>query len=190
MRGFTLVELIASIVIIALLAALATPSFIAIMRDRRVTQVGVSIADAYREGRSRSLARGIAVLVRWSSDGAGKGKIELRETVVLPPGQGPTKACHTADWSNVSTDSRGFAVQNFSVNIYELASVKLITEGGLDTPFGEICFSPDGRAHVRYADNAAFTPLTGVPRFEVTNTRTQLKRTVYVAPNGVARLAL
>jgi type II secretory pathway pseudopilin PulG len=184
------VELIASIVIIALLAALATPSFIAMMRDRRVAQVGVALADTYREARSRSLARGIAVAVRWQSDGAGKGTISIRETIVLPPGQGTTKACHTADWSSGSADTREVAIQNFAVSPFELASIQLFSEAGAGSPFGETCFAPDGRTHVRYSDAGVFLPLTGVPRFEVTNTRTQLKRTVYLPPNGVARVAL
>lgn len=182
--------MLAAIVIIALLAALATPSFIAMMRDRRVTQVGISLADTYREARSRALARGIAVAVRWKSDGSGKGTIEIREALVLLPGQGVTKSCHTADWSTGSADTRMVTLQSFASSIYELADIKLFTQAGLDSPFGETCFAPDGRTLVRYSDGAAFEPLAGVPHFEVLNTQTNFKRIVHLPPNGVARLSL
>lgn len=190
MRGFTLVELLAAIVIIALLAALATPSFIRIMRDRRVTQVGISIADTYREARSRALARGIAVAVRWQSTGGGKGKLEMRETLVLPPGQGITKSCHTADFGPSSADTRRVSLHDFNASIYELAVMKLVTESGSDSQFGETCFAPDGRTWIRYADGAVFLQQTGVPRFEVVNSQTNNTRVVFLPPNGIARLAL
>jgi prepilin-type N-terminal cleavage/methylation domain-containing protein len=189
-RGFTLVELLAAIAIIAVLASLATPSFLAIIRDRRVTQVGILTADSYREARTRSLARGIAVAVRWQSNGAGKGTLEIREAVVFAPGQGTTKGCLTADWSSASADTRRVSAQDFAASVYELASIQLMTEASAASAFGETCFTPDGRAYVRYADNGAFVAQTGVPRFEVLNTRTNLKRIVYLPPNGVARLAL
>jgi type II secretory pathway pseudopilin PulG len=182
--------MLAVIVIIGLLATLATPSFIAMMRDRRVTQVGVMMADTYREARTRSLARGLAVAVRWQSDGNGKGTLEIREAIMLLPGLGKPAVCHTADWSTASADTRRVSVHNYASSIYELAGIKLVTEGGVDTPFGEMCFAPEGRTYVRYSDNGVFTALTGVPHFEIINTSTQLKRTVYLPPNGVARLAL
>ena len=182
-------ELLAAIVIIALLAALATPSFIAIMRDRRVTQVAVSLADTYREARSRSLARGIAVAVLWQSDGAGKGTIEIREAIVPVPGMGTARSCHTADWTTASIDTRMVTRQSFASTIYELAGIKLLSEGGLESPVGQICFA-DGRAYARYSDSGVFASLAGVPRFVVTNTRTNVERTVFLPPNGVARLAL
>jgi type IV fimbrial biogenesis protein FimT len=51
----------------------------------------------------------------------------------------------------------------------------------------ELCFSPRGRTFLRAGD--AFTELAGVPRFTVTNSGTGLERTVFLPPNGVARLA-
>lgn len=188
-RGFTLVELLAAIVLIAVLAAIATPSFIAIMRDRRVTQVAVTIGDTYREARSRSLARGIAVAVLWQSDGAGKGTLQVRETVVLPPGQGLPKGCHNADWSDLSLDTRMVSKQNYASSQFELAAIKAKGESGADAPVAQICFA-GGRSYVRYGDAGTFASLKGVPRFEVLNTRTNYARTVFVPPNGVARLAL
>ncbi len=47
-----------------------------------------------------------------------------------------------------------------------------------------------GRTFVRYDASTGFAPLLGAPRVNVTNTRTGLLRSVFVPPNGVARLGL
>lgn len=188
-RGFTLVELLAAIVIIGLLTALATPSFIAMMRDRRVASAAVILADTYREARTRALARGNAVLVRWTATGNGKGTLETRETMVQPVTLGPSKSCTGADWTAGSADTRAVYTLNFASSTYELASIQLVTDGGADTGLGEMCFSPDGRTWIRYA-NGPFSPLTGVPRYDVDNKSNGFRRQVFLPPNGVARVGL
>ena len=189
-RGFTLVELLAAIVIIGLLATLATPSFIAMMRDRRVATAGVIVADLYREARTRSLARGNAVIVRWTPAAGGKGTLEMRETIILPGGVGVVRSCNNADWSVLSADTRAVRTVSFIGTTYELVDMKLVTEAGVDATFGETCFAPDGRTYVRYIANDAFAPLVGVPRYNIDNKNTGFKRQVFLPPNGVARMAL
>lgn len=188
-RGFTLVELLAAIVIIGLLTALATPSFIAMMRDRRVARAAVILADTYREARTRAMARSNAVLVRWTATGDGKGTLETRETLVQPLTLGPSRGCNTANWAAVSTDTREVYNFNFAGSTYELAEIQLVTEGAADVGFGEMCFSPEGRTWIRYA-NGPFTQLTGVPRYSVVNKKSGFKREVFLPPNGVARVGL
>lgn len=188
-RGFTLVELLAAIVIIALLAALATPSFVAMIRDRRVVRSGLFLIDSYREGRTRALSRGVAVLLRWRADGNGRGAMTMRE-VIVSTGNGVPKGCVTADWSDGSADTREVSKYNFAGSTYELADMKLFSTTGAESSVGDVCYSPDGQAYVRYSDNGAMTPLTGVLRYDITNTRTSFKRVVFVPPNGVARYQL
>ncbi|MBK8256043.1 MAG: type II secretion system protein GspH [Polyangiaceae bacterium] len=185
-----MVEMLAAIVIIALLAALATPSFIAMMRDRRVVRAGLQIAETFREARMRSLARGVAVTVQWDGAASAKGVLKTREALIVAAGQGLTKSCLTADWSAASTDTRPLSVHNFEQGIYELAQLKLVDMGGSDQTFGEICFAPDGTAHVRFSNAGPFVPLTGVPSFKVKNTKTNVERIVFVPPDGIARFAL
>ena len=189
-RGFTLVEILAAIVIIGLLTALATPSFIAMMRDRRVARAAAILADTYREARARSLARCNAVLVRWTATGNGKGTLETRETLVQPVALGPTRGCNTADWTAASVDTRAAYNFDFAGSTYELAAIKLVTEGGADTAVGETCFSPDGRTWVRYVANGPFSQQTGVPHYDVDNKSNGFKRQVFLPPNGVARMGL
>lgn len=188
-RGFTLVELLTAIVIIALLAALATPSFISMIRDRRVVRSGLFLIDSYREGRTRALSRGVAVLLRWRADGNGRGAMTMRE-VIVASGTGVPKGCSTADWSDGSADTREVSKYTFTSAVYELAEMKLFSTAGVETTLGDVCYSPDGQAYVRYADNDTMTPLTGVLRYDIRNTRTSFKRVVFVPPNGVARYQL
>jgi type IV fimbrial biogenesis protein FimT len=185
-----MVEMLAAIMIIAVLAALATPSFIAIIRDRRVVRAGLYLADSYREARTRALSRGNSTLVRWRSDGAGKGTVEMYETIVSTTSASVPKACNTADWSIGSSDTRVISIYDFAGTTYELANMKLFSEQGAETAIADICFAPDGRSFVRYTDSGAMSPLTGVLHYDVVNTRTNFRRVVFVPPNGVARLQL
>ncbi len=189
-RGYTLVELLTAIMIIALLAALATPSFIAMIRDRRVVRAGLFMIDTYREARTRALSRGIAVQVRWRADGAGRGAVQMREAVVAAAGAGAAKGCTKADWSDGSIETREVTKYEFQGVTYELANMKLFAADGVESQTGNVCFAPDGQAWVRYADSGGWTKLTGVLRYDVTNTRTNFKRIVFVPPNGIARYQL
>jgi Tfp pilus assembly protein FimT len=185
-------ELLASIVIIAVLAALATPSFIAMIRDRRVVRAGIQLADVYREARTRALSRGNAVIVRWQAGVGSKGLVEMRESVIAAAGAGTAAGCRTSatQWANGSATTREVKAFGFPGNTYELAQIKLFSEANAEAAFGEVCFAADGKTYVRYVDNAVFTQLKGVPHYEVINTQTTVKRLVYVPPNGVARLQL
>jgi type IV fimbrial biogenesis protein FimT len=74
--------------------------------------------------------------------------------------------------------------------LYELVGLTFLDEGGNAQSFAEMCFSARGRTFVRYVEGGAFEPVDGVPRVNVMNTRTTLVRTVFIPPNGVARMAL
>jgi type IV fimbrial biogenesis protein FimT len=184
------VELLAAIVIIALLAALATPSFIAMIRDRRVVRAGLFIIDTHRESRTRALSRGVAVLVRWRADGTGRGAVQMREAIIVAAGTGAAKGCTKADWSDGSAETREVTKLDFATTAYELAQMKLFSTDGVESQIGDVCYAPDGQAWVRYSDNGGWTQLTGVLRYDITNTRTNFKRVVFIPPNGVARYQL
>ncbi|MCC6552918.1 MAG: prepilin-type N-terminal cleavage/methylation domain-containing protein [Polyangiaceae bacterium] len=186
-RGFTLAELLTAVIIIGALAAAASPMFIHVARDRRVARAAGEIAGLYSSARARALGRGNAVMVRWA--GAVQ-KIEVREALLADPAR-PALApsCLGVDWEDPA-ESRPVADFRAGVDPYELAAVELLDESGGAQGDAELCFTPRGRAFVRYAVPGAFAPMTGVLRLRVRNTRTGLERAVLVPANGAARVLL
>src|SRR5688572_14870591 len=63
-RGFTLIELCAVVLIITVFAAVAIPTAVSQLRDRRMQEAARRIGMVYRQARLRALGRGSAVLVR------------------------------------------------------------------------------------------------------------------------------
>jgi len=194
-RGFTLVELLAVVAVISVLAAISAPALVSVMRDRRVNRSALAIGEMYRLARSRALGRGAAVLVRWNVTGgsASNGLVEMREAVVsVATNPVPSSSCLTTDWANVDQWHRISQFETSS-GLYELAGVKMFDDAAAEQSVGDICFSPRGRAFVRYATAGSFTPLLGVPHFEIRNTSNVSSvppRRVFIPPSGVARIQL
>ncbi len=187
-------EMLAVVAMIGAMAALAAPQFINLMRDRRVNRAAMAVAELYRSARTRALGRGAAVIVRWNATGgvAGTGIVEVREAIVKGAGGPlPATSCLTTDWT-AADSSKPIGDFDLSGKTYELAAVSFFqsTTGGSAVPFSEICFSPRGRTWMRLAAAGSFAPLADVPRFEVKNTQTTVVRSVFIPPNGAARLAL
>ncbi len=59
-QGFTIVELMVVVTIIAVISALVLPSMVQVVRERHAQQAAISVLDIARETRSRAMYRGVA----------------------------------------------------------------------------------------------------------------------------------
>jgi type IV fimbrial biogenesis protein FimT len=203
-RGFSLIELIVVVIIISVLAVLAIPAITQRMRDRRTHEAAQLVANLYRDARMRSMGRGAAMLVRYSS--AGDGTFQLREgrrgAVEGDPTCAalPAAGCLTNNWQDGAPDNVVVSTLN-PASRSEYAGVTVTMDGPPQPPANgaavnqmDVCFTPLGRVFVRFNNpTGVFQPLTGVPVARVTrkvgNSQLGLTRRVLLLPNGTARLS-
>lgn len=195
-RGFTMLEVLTVVVIIGVLAATASPIMVSILRDRNVARMAMRVGDVYRFARALALERQ-AVLVRYNLVGgpAGSPGLEIREAVVLNAGA-PAPTCAGTVWTNGSPQSKlvtsfPAAPANPAQNPpWEDAAVDFRDPAGANKAYAEICYTSRGATWIRYDPSDAFIALQGVPQIGVINTKTGMRRTVFIPPSTVARLAL
>jgi len=199
-RGFTLVELVVVVIIVGVMASLAIPTITGQLRSRRTQFVAKEVSNLYRNGRMRAMGRGSAVLIRFDRSVDQEGRFEVREAV--RSGQAnpncdrlPVNSCTLTSWLPQNPDSMVIGQLTIAGRA-ELEGIRTRVKdpGNNDQTAMDVCFTPMGRAFMRYGQANPFTPQTTVPRVKVSrvNATTQNpygpSRWVLVLPNGNTRL--
>ncbi len=201
-RGFTLIELVAVVLIIGVTAALATPSIAGQIRERRARDAAQRVALLYSSARMRALGRGSAVRVTYKKD-TGFTVLESIEGVTaaqsLSAGraacaQQPGLGCLANNWTPEAGTTRQVAALPPLTDIAVIAHNA--TSSDTEQSNLDICFTPLGRSFISFDGQTPTTPMAGAVTIDVRRTAggatnyVGLKRTVVVLPNGMARLAL
>lgn len=200
-RGFTLLEVLAALMIASILAAAALPTMSKRQSDQRAQTLAQQYAIFYREGRMRAMGRGTAHMVRYSKATQPRGNAQLYEAVQAVS-SGSTTSC--ANLPRVGVDSCGAITW-----VTDVTQSRLVT--ALDQPetlYGEVfaefyynsavasdvdvCFTPSGRSYIR-SGVGPFLPFTGVQRLQVRRKvggtfADLLSRDVMIMPNGSTRV--
>lgn len=201
-RGFTLAELVVVVIIVGVMAALAIPTITGQMRSRRTQFVAKEVANLYRNGRMRAMGRGSAVLIRFDRNVELEGRFEVREAVRSAQANPncdrlPVNSCTLTDWDPAKPES--MVIGQFAIaGRAELEGIRTRVKdpANADQAAMDVCFTPMGRAFMRYGQANPFVPLTTVPRVKVSRVTSGTdvpygpSRWVLVPPNGNTRLGV
>lgn len=199
-RGFTLVEMMIVVCIIAVFAAIAAPSIINLIRDQRSLRDTVAIMNIYREAKARALGRGGAVKVEYN-DSADATVVPpgptwtVREAVTIDGGTGltlPNPLCASAQHTTLLTIAPS-RVDGKSSTKLTLSTTS--TTIGPKTPWSahNVCFSPTGRVYEQLGGIGSWTILPArilidTQRLDNGTTPLGTIRTIQISVDGNARL--
>jgi len=183
--GFSLIELMVVVIIIAIVTALAIPSMVVARNDREAYEDAASITMLFREARTRAIARGAAEIVLMCTSGCPsgngtRGTFQLWEAVGPDPAnpgvvfRAPVPSCKTGLYGpNVFqplAPGNQYVQLVDEVNLNGSASA-IETTADIESALfyyaspanpsavgfsvGYVCFTPSGHAYTSVGANAA-----------------------------------
>jgi prepilin-type N-terminal cleavage/methylation domain-containing protein len=215
LRGFTLVELMVVVIIVGIVTVMAMPAMIRAQVDRRSYDDAITVAELFREARTRAMGRGAAETIRMTQAGGAaggdRGTFLLFEGQVLVPGTAPLfllpvgspmSTCGPPTvWSGAGTTAVLIDGVNLNGTIEATDGIWTTISGPL--PSGAtgalgaafMCFTPLGRAYFSASNPPAFvsgSPMFGEIQIALQHTfgtaAAGIVRTVVVPNSGATRI--
>jgi type IV fimbrial biogenesis protein FimT len=206
-------EILAVLAMVAILVVTASPTFVRLLRDRRVNRAAMHLVDYYRTARTRAMGRGQPMVVVWNAAGGltntqpgSPGLLQLIEPNVISSAVAPN--CAQIDPTNIQPPGTvgvsEVSRMDFKNGFYTYTNASFNDDATPQVAHGytEVCFSPSGRSYIRFSTGGVYRPVVGVATFAVRNVDIATAnttpcgatepacRTVFLPPNGVARMAL
>jgi prepilin-type N-terminal cleavage/methylation domain-containing protein len=192
--GFTLVELMLVVSLIGIMSAIAVPSVLRLMQDRRSQRDALTLLVTLQDAHTRAFGRGAAVVMTITKGNPGEPSVVgISESSfdingAVAGGLIPNPACNgvlpannTAWWQAAPNDTD-----------FELVLDGTLGAGNLapgDSVF--LCFTPRGQAMARATTALPWTKLDAVLTFQLkASGSTGIMRQVDVLPSGLSRLRL
>ncbi|MCU0690408.1 MAG: type II secretion system GspH family protein [Polyangiaceae bacterium] len=201
-RGFTLLELMAVVVIVGILAAVAVPAAGRAMRQNRAASAAQEVTLMFQTARMRAIGRGAAMLVRYKD-----GVFEVREAVSDNPSELiPISSCTMPEdrWVTAGLSETLQTMSLVGQPGYKLVKVHFTenvrtAEGLMESnpvaagETADVCFTPNGSMLYREGTGGPFstalrTLTVDVAQESAPDVFQGVRYTVFVLPNGGARM--
>ena len=204
-RGFTLVELMVVVILIAVLSAIGAPAMLEAQRSRRAYEDAGSIMTIFKNARARAIGdqAAVAVFVNFTTGGTSVGSIVEYEstyrTAGVAGGQATMNTCTApSGWSGTAPTSgpiAGSAVLLDGTFVQEkidtTANITLTVNGSTSAPIA-YCFTPAGRMYIDPSPSTSagptFTAPTLIPAVLTVKRNVGPARNVLIMPSGAIRM--
>jgi prepilin-type N-terminal cleavage/methylation domain-containing protein len=183
-RGFTLIDILATIMVFGIIAAMTVPAMIASLDRLKLGQAAREVEREIHTAKSRAVSKGRVMRIRFNCPAAGQYRItELIGTASVPvAADNATNRCDPVAYPNTPPDTNPLTYPNLDGPVRYLPA---------DIDFGAtqtIEFWPDGTAHTGTGTTASPWPLIPVAGINVTVTRNSDTSTITV--NGLGKIVL